>query len=58
MNDPTRRRKLSEMDLRSISRWEVHSAPRTRCSSTPTSPNAPWYAVGSDDTTSVGRTST
>ena len=41
IEDPTKRWKLSPMDLESRSRWVEYSAPKTRCSSSPTPSSRP-----------------
>ena len=50
IDDPMRRWKLSHDGPRSRGRaGSTSRARRTRCSSTPTSPEAPWYVVEGDD---------
>ncbi|MEV3922634.1 polyphosphate kinase 2 [Actinomadura coerulea] len=47
--DPTRRWKLSPMDLESITRWEDYSRAKDEMFVHTDIPEAPWYVVDSDD---------
>ncbi|MFC4517865.1 polyphosphate kinase 2 [Streptomyces ehimensis] len=47
--DPTRRWKLSAMDLESITRWEAYSRAKDEMFAHTDIPEAPWYVVESDD---------
>ncbi|GAA4377572.1 polyphosphate kinase 2 [Actinomadura sp. NPDC048032] len=47
--DPTRRWKLSPMDLESITRWEDYSRAKDEMFVHTDIPEAPWYVVESDD---------
>lgn len=49
LEDPTRRWKLSGMDLESITRWEAYSRAKDEMFVHTDIPEAPWYVVGSDD---------
>jgi polyphosphate kinase 2 (PPK2 family) len=49
LEDPTRRWKLSAMDLESISRWEAYSRAKDEMFAHTDIPEAPWYVVESDD---------
>jgi polyphosphate kinase 2 len=49
LKDPTRRWKLSPMDLESIGRWEAYSRAKDEMFVHTDIPEAPWYVVGSDD---------
>ncbi|MHA7961726.1 polyphosphate kinase 2 [Streptomyces sp. L500] len=49
LGDPTRRWKLSAMDLESISRWEAYSRAKDEMFVHTDIPEAPWYVVESDD---------
>ncbi|MEU1618310.1 polyphosphate kinase 2 [Streptomyces sp. NPDC005722] len=49
LQDPTRRWKLSGMDLESIPRWEAYSRAKDEMFVHTDIPEAPWYVVGSDD---------
>ena len=48
-NDPTRRWKLSPMDLESITRWEDYSRAKDEMFIHTDIPEAPWYTVESED---------
>ncbi len=47
--DPTRRWKLSAMDLESITRWEAYSRAKDEMFAHTDLPDTPWYVVESDD---------
>ncbi|GII95513.1 polyphosphate kinase 2 [Sinosporangium siamense] len=49
LQDPTRRWKLSPMDLESITRWEDYSRAKDQMLVHTDIPEAPWYDVPSDD---------
>ena len=49
LEDPTRRWKLSSMDLESIPRWEAYSRAKDTMFVHTDIPEAPWYVVESDD---------
>ncbi|MET7640910.1 polyphosphate kinase 2 [Streptomyces sp. NPDC005438] len=49
LEDPTRRWKLSAMDLESITRWEAYSRAKDEMFAHTDIPEAPWYVVESDD---------
>ena len=49
LDDPLRRWKLSPMDLESINRWEDYSRAKDEMLVHTDIPEAPWYAVESDD---------
>ncbi|MFE3323552.1 polyphosphate kinase 2 [Streptomyces sp. NPDC059176] len=49
LTDPTRRWKLSPMDLDSITRWEEYSRAKDDMFVHTDIPEAPWYVVESDD---------
>jgi polyphosphate kinase 2 len=49
LQDPTRRWKLSAMDLESISRWEAYSRAKDEMFVHTDIAEAPWYVVESDD---------
>lgn len=49
LTDPTRRWKLSPMDLESITRWEEYSRAKDDMLVHTDIPEAPWYVVESDD---------
>src|SRR4051812_32241931 len=49
LQDPMRRWKLSPMDLESISRWEEYSRAKDEMFLHTDIPEAPWYAVDSED---------
>ncbi len=49
LEDPTRRWKLSPMDLESITRWEAYSRAKDTMFAHTDIPEAPWYVVESDD---------
>ncbi|MFB7291367.1 polyphosphate kinase 2 [Actinacidiphila glaucinigra] len=49
LEDPTRRWKLSGMDLESITRWEAYSRAKDEMFVHTDIPEAPWHVVGSDD---------
>ncbi len=49
LDDPMRRWKLSPMDLESISRWEDYSRAKDEMMAHTDIPEAPWWAVDSDD---------
>lgn len=49
LEDPTRRWKLSPMDLESITRWESYSRAKDDMLVHTDIPEAPWYVVESDD---------
>ncbi|MFC0597969.1 polyphosphate kinase 2 [Streptomyces palmae] len=47
--DPTRRWKLSAIDLESITRWEAYSQAKDEMFAHTDIPEAPWYVVEGDD---------
>ncbi|WP_028659455.1 polyphosphate kinase 2 [Nocardioides insulae] len=47
-SDPTRRWKLSPMDVESITRWEDYSRAKDEMMARTDLPNSPWYVVESD----------
>ncbi|MBA6440519.1 polyphosphate kinase 2 [Streptomyces sp. GMR22] len=49
LSDPTRRWKISAMDLESITRWEAYSRAKDEMFAYTDMPEAPWYDVESDD---------
>ncbi|MGK5549255.1 polyphosphate kinase 2 [Streptomyces sp. URMC 127] len=49
LEDPTRRWKLSEMDLESVTRWEAYSRAKDEMFAHTDTAEAPWYVVESDD---------
>ncbi|MCI3928886.1 polyphosphate kinase 2 [Streptomyces sp. AN091965] len=49
LNDPTRRWKLSPMDLESITRWEAYSRAKDEMMVHTDIAEAPWFVVESDD---------
>ncbi len=49
LEDPTRRWKLSPMDLESVTRWEAYSRAKDTMFAHTDRPEAPWYVVESDD---------
>ncbi|MER6013894.1 polyphosphate kinase 2 [Streptomyces bluensis] len=49
LEDPTKRWKLSPMDLESISRWEAYSRAKDEMMVHTDIAEAPWYVVESDD---------
>ncbi|WP_405734542.1 polyphosphate kinase 2 [Streptomyces sp. NBC_01537] len=49
LDDPTRRWKLSPMDLESVTRWEAYSRAKDEMFVHTDIPEAPWYVVESDD---------
>ncbi|MFF1680090.1 polyphosphate kinase 2 [Streptomyces sp. NPDC058256] len=49
LEDPTRRWKLSGMDLESITRWEAYSRAKDEMFAHTDIPEAPWCVVESDD---------
>ncbi|MER7690258.1 polyphosphate kinase 2 [Streptomyces sp. NPDC097610] len=49
LKDPTRRWKLSQMDLESITRWEAYSRAKDEMLVHTDVSEAPWYIVESDD---------
>ena len=49
LEDPTRRWKLSGMDLESITRWEQYSRAKDEMFAHTDIPEAPWYVVEGDD---------
>ncbi|MFJ2766782.1 polyphosphate kinase 2 [Streptomyces sp. NPDC087300] len=49
LDDPTRRWKLSAMDLESITRWEAYSRAKDEMFVHTDIPEAPWHVVESDD---------
>ncbi|MEU1308079.1 polyphosphate kinase 2 [Streptomyces cinnamoneus] len=49
LEDPTRRWKLSAMDLESITHWEEYSRAKDEMFTHTDTPDAPWYVVESDD---------
>ncbi|WP_274563908.1 polyphosphate kinase 2 [Streptomyces spiramyceticus] len=49
LEDPTRRWKISAMDLESITRWEAYSRAKDEMFVHTDIPEAPWYVVESDD---------
>ncbi|MFE2427638.1 polyphosphate kinase 2 [Streptomyces sp. NPDC059373] len=49
LEDPTRRWKLSPMDLESVTRWEAYSRAKDEMFVHTDIPETPWYVVESDD---------
>ena len=49
IDDPRKIWKLSDMDLKSYSRWYDYSRPGTRCSLATDTAWAPWFVVQTDD---------
>ncbi|WP_372404462.1 polyphosphate kinase 2 [Streptomyces luteireticuli] len=49
LEDPTRRWKLSAMDLESVTRWEAYSRAKDEMFAHTDVPGAPWYVVEGDD---------
>ncbi|MCC3768254.1 polyphosphate kinase 2 [Streptomyces sp. UNOC14_S4] len=49
LEDPTRRWKLSAMDLESVTRWEAYSRAKDEMFARTDTPESPWYVVESDD---------
>ncbi|MFD8516394.1 polyphosphate kinase 2 [Streptomyces antimycoticus] len=49
LSDPTRRWKISAMDLESVKRWEAYSRAKDEMFACTDIPEAPWYVVDSDD---------
>ncbi|TJZ58974.1 polyphosphate kinase 2 [Streptomyces piniterrae] len=49
LTDPTRRWKLSPMDLESITRWEAYSRAKDEMFVHTDIPESPWFVVESDD---------
>ncbi|MGY0020386.1 polyphosphate kinase 2 [Streptomyces sp. cg35] len=49
LDDPTRRWKLSPLDVESITRWEAYSRAKDDMLVHTDIPEAPWYVVESDD---------
>jgi len=49
LRDPTRRWKISAMDLESITRWEAYSRAKDEMFARTDIPDAPWYVVEGDD---------
>ena len=49
LEDPTRRWKLSPMDMESVPRWEAYSRAKDTMFVHTDVPEAPWYVVESDD---------
>lgn len=49
LEDPTRRWKLSAMDLESVTRWEAYSRAKDEMFAHTDIPEAPWYVVEGDD---------
>ncbi|MFJ9037361.1 polyphosphate kinase 2 [Streptomyces sp. NPDC102406] len=49
LEDPTRRWKLSPLDVESITRWEAYSRAKDEMLVHTDIPEAPWYLVESDD---------
>jgi polyphosphate kinase 2 len=49
LDDPTRRWKLSPMDLESVTRWEAYSRAKDEMFVHTDIPEAPWFVVESDD---------
>lgn len=49
LEDPTRRWKLSAMDLESVTRWEAYSRAKDEMFARTDTAEAPWYVVESDD---------
>ncbi|MEU1662165.1 polyphosphate kinase 2 [Streptomyces sparsogenes] len=49
LGDPTRRWKISAMDLESITRWEAYSRAKDEMFARTDIPEAPWYVVEADD---------
>ena len=54
--NPTKRWKLSPMDLESARAGSTTHRPRTRCSATPTSSRSPWWVVQADNKDGPGST--
>ncbi|MGW7520110.1 polyphosphate kinase 2 [Streptomyces sp. NPDC054796] len=49
LEDPTRRWKLSAMDLESVTRWEAYSRAKDEMFAGTDTTEAPWYVIESDD---------
>ncbi|MBZ4019645.1 polyphosphate kinase 2 [Streptomyces purpurogeneiscleroticus] len=49
LEDPTRRWKISAMDLESITRWEAYSRAKDEMFADTDTTESPWYVVESDD---------
>ncbi|WP_432012192.1 polyphosphate kinase 2 [Streptomyces cucumeris] len=49
ISDPTRRWKISGMDLESITRWEAYSQAKDEMFAHTDTPGSPWYVVDADD---------
>ncbi|MFD5387087.1 polyphosphate kinase 2 [Streptomyces sp. NPDC127074] len=49
LSDPTRRWKISAMDLESVTRWEAYSQAKDEMFACTDIPEAPWYVVDGDD---------
>ena len=49
LNDPSRRWKLSPMDVESITRWEDYSKAKDRMFAHTDLPSSPWFVVESED---------
>ncbi|MCQ8828927.1 polyphosphate kinase 2 [Streptomyces malaysiensis] len=49
LSDPTRRWKISAMDVESVTRWEAYSRAKDEMFAYTDTPEAPWYVVESDD---------
>ncbi|MFJ9615171.1 polyphosphate kinase 2 [Streptomyces noursei] len=49
LDDPTRRWKLSAVDLQSLTRWEDYSRAKDDMFAHTDTPESPWYVVESDD---------
>jgi polyphosphate kinase 2 len=49
INDPRKVWKLTDMDLKSYSRWDDYTAARDAMFTASDTPWAPWYVVGTDD---------
>ncbi|MET7766753.1 polyphosphate kinase 2 [Streptomyces sp. NPDC005393] len=49
LSDPTRRWKISAMDLEAITHWEEYSRAKDEMFTRTDIPEAPWYVVESDD---------
>ncbi|WP_432590356.1 polyphosphate kinase 2 [Streptomyces sp. HD1123-B1] len=49
ISDPTRRWKISGMDLESITRWEAYSQAKDEMFAHTDTPRSPWYVVDADD---------
>ncbi|MEU9795811.1 polyphosphate kinase 2 [Streptomyces sparsogenes] len=49
LGDPTRRWKISAMDLESVTRWEAYSRAKDEMFARTDIPEAPWYVVEADE---------